>query len=173
MNCERFPFFKHLLGYNQIVFTTIKIIYNGTNKSAREFGCHVFVNNTFNLNVKIRANFLGSVEFTYDRIAFVSHCDSWCPMYRELLHFIVHLSCNFEVTSILRPVFYFGGTTSMHCKVHQIHFLFFWHRYHNSDTPPPRLFKGSESKFWLPPQEGGRPEKLKKGVKVWCRGRSS
>ena len=44
---------------------------------------------------------------------------------------------------------------------------------HSSNTPPP-LFKGGEVNFcyhyWW---GGGESEKLKKGVKVWCRGRSS
>ena len=73
MNGERLSFFKQPLGYNQIVFTTIKIIHNGTNKSATESGCCIFVNSTFSLNVKIRSNFLSSVQFTYNRIAFVSN----------------------------------------------------------------------------------------------------
>ena len=69
------------------------------NKSAREFGCCILANNTFNLYVKDRGSFLSSVQITYNQIAFVSHWDFWCPMYRELLHFITHLSCNFAVTS--------------------------------------------------------------------------
>ena len=36
MNCESIPFITQSLRYNQIVFTTIKIIYNGMNKSAKE-----------------------------------------------------------------------------------------------------------------------------------------
>ena len=114
MNCESLPFFKQPLEYKQIVFITIKVIYNRTNKSGRESGCYIFVNNTFNLNVKTRGNFLSSVQFIYNSIYVIcmSHVtivcmyecvcisrDFWCSMYRELLHFIVHLSCNFAVTS--------------------------------------------------------------------------
>ena len=69
------------------------------NKSSREFGCCIPVNNTFNLHVKVRGSFLSSVQFTYNSIAFVSHWDFSCPVYRELLHFIIHLSYNFDVTS--------------------------------------------------------------------------
>ena len=101
MNCESVPFFKYPLWHNQIFFTTIKIIYNGTNKSVRESGCFTFVNNTFNLKVKIRGNFLSSVQCTNNSIVFLSHWDFWCPVYRESLHFIVHFSCDFAVTSII------------------------------------------------------------------------
>ena len=55
MNCESLPFNKQPLRYNQIVFTTIKIIYNGMNKSARESGCWILFNNTFNLMSKLEA----------------------------------------------------------------------------------------------------------------------
>ena len=58
MNCESLPFIKQPLRYNQIVFTTIKIIYNGMNKSARESGCCILVNNTFNLHVKVRGKLM-------------------------------------------------------------------------------------------------------------------
>ena len=99
MNYESLPFIKQPLRYNSVVSTTIKIIYNGMNKSDKESGCCILANNTFNLHVKVRSNFLSSVQFTYNSIAFVSHRDFRCPIYRELLHFIVHLSCNFAVTS--------------------------------------------------------------------------
>ena len=99
MNCESFPFIKQSLRYNQIVFTTIKIIYNGMNKSVRESSCCILFNNTYNLHVKVRDNFLSSVQFTCNSIAFVSHWDFWWPVYKELLHFIIHSSCNFAVTS--------------------------------------------------------------------------
>ena len=55
MNCESLPFNRQPLRYNQIVFTTIKIIYNGMNKSARESGCWILFNNTFNLMSKLEA----------------------------------------------------------------------------------------------------------------------
>ena len=55
MNCESLPFNRKPLRYNQIVFTTIKIIYNGMNKSARESGCWILFNNTFNLMSKLEA----------------------------------------------------------------------------------------------------------------------
>ena len=97
--------------YNQIVFITIKIIYNGMNKSAREFGCCILVNNTFNLHVKVRGSFLSSVQFTYNSTAFVSHWYFWCPMYRDLLFY--------TWVVILKSILYFGGTSSTHCKVHQ------------------------------------------------------
>ena len=84
MNCKSLLFFKQSLWYNQIVFATIKIICNRTNKSVRKFGGCIFVNNTFNLNVKIRGNFFSTLQFTYYCIAFVSHWYFWCPMYREL-----------------------------------------------------------------------------------------
>ena len=75
MNCESFPFVKQPLRYNQIVFTTIKIIYNGMNKSARESSCCILANNTFNLHVKVRGNILTSVQFTYNSIVFLSRWD--------------------------------------------------------------------------------------------------
>ena len=99
MNCESVPFFKQPLWHNQIFFTTIKIIYNGTSKSVRESGCFTFVNSTFNLKVKIRGNFLSSVQCTNNSILFLSHWDFWCPVYRESLYFVAHLSCDFAVTS--------------------------------------------------------------------------
>ena len=55
MNCESLPFNRQPLRYNQIVFTTIKIIYNGMNKSARESGCWILFNSTFNLMSKLEA----------------------------------------------------------------------------------------------------------------------
>ena len=113
MNCESFPFIKQPLRYNQIVFITIKIIYNGMNKSSKESDCCLLVNNTFNTHVKVRSNFLSSVQFTYNNIAFVSHWDFRCPIYREFLHFIVHLSCNFAATS--KNLF--------------INFIFWWYQF--------------------------------------------
>ena len=95
----KLSFHQTILRYNQIVFTTIKIIYNGMNKSVRESSCCILFNNTYNLHVKVRDNFLSSVQFTCNSIAFVSHWDFWWPVYKELLHFIIHSSCNFAVTS--------------------------------------------------------------------------
>ena len=46
---------------------------------------------------------------------------------------------------------------------------------HSSDPPRPSpiSLKGGGSKFQLPPPKGGDLKNLKKGVDVWCRGRSS
>ena len=87
--------------FHQTDFTATKMIYNGTSQSAKESGSSVFVNITFNLNVKVRGNFLCPVQFTDNTISFVYHWDFWYRMYREYLHLIVHLSCNFAVTSTI------------------------------------------------------------------------
>ena len=46
---------------------------------------------------------------------------------------ITSLSRNM-VNSILRSVFSFGGTSSMHGEVNQFHSVFFWHMYHPHDA---------------------------------------
>ena len=84
---------------------------------------------------------------------FVFHWNFWCPMYGELLHFMVHLSCNFAVIlnnlrvkdffldQFVRSVLYFAGTSWMHCKVHQFHCFFFWHRYHPHNSSRKYILK--------------------------------
>ena len=42
-----------------------------------------------------------------------------------------------------------------------------------SPPPSPLFLKEGGSKFWLPATNRGKSEKLKKGVEVWCRGKSS
>ena len=79
---KAFPFSKN--HWDIIIFTIIKIIFNRTNKSERESGCYIFANIRLNFNFKIRSSFLSSVQFTYNNIAFVSHWDFWCPMYRKM-----------------------------------------------------------------------------------------
>ena len=87
--------------FHQTDFTATKMIYNGTSQSAKESGSSVFVNITFNLNVKVRGNFLCPVQFIDNTISFVYHWDFWYRIYREYLHLVVHLSCNFAVTSTI------------------------------------------------------------------------
>ena len=52
-----------------------------------------------------------------------------------------------------------------------IYLTIFGIRMHSSDPPSLFFFKRGESKFWLPPTEGGY-EKLKKGWKYGAGGRS-
>ena len=50
--------FEQPLGSDQIILTIIKIIYFRMNKSDRESCCFIFDSNAFNINVKVRGNFL-------------------------------------------------------------------------------------------------------------------
>ena len=58
MNYECLSSFRTTIGSDQIILTIIKIIYFRMNKSDRESCCYIFDSNAFNINVKVRGNFL-------------------------------------------------------------------------------------------------------------------
>ena len=81
-----------------------------------------------------------------NNIVFVSHLDFWCPVYRELFDFIVHLSCNFAVSSnnlCIKEHGEFDSKVSFlfwwyefnaWWSQYQFHSVFFWHMYHPHDA---------------------------------------
>ena len=62
-------------------------------------GAFVFVSNKFNLNVKIGGNFLSFVLSPIIALRLYLTAIFDVPHTGSFFHFIVHLNCNFDVTS--------------------------------------------------------------------------
>ena len=128
MNFESFPFIKQPLRCNQVVFSTIKIIYNEMNKSAGNPAAAYLLTVRLISMSKLEAIFLPPCNSPIIALGlyltgiFDVHCTgSFFILLYTWVVILLLLSVYQGIWSdpILRSISYFGSTSSTHCKVHQ------------------------------------------------------
>ena len=133
MNFESFPFIKQPLRCNQVVFSTIKIIYNEMNKSAGNPAATYLLTVRLISMSKLEAIFLPPCNSPIIALGlyltgiFDVHCTgSFFILLYTWVVILLLLSVYQGIWSdpILRSISYFGSTSSTHCKVHQFHYFF-------------------------------------------------